>query len=94
MEQKVYTFCFNFLPQGLHLLPHKVIVYHVRRVIVNKNQASRSEYEAKKEVAATIEDEDEEDKEIMEVLGAEEVDTELDYEVDSEVTKKERKANI
>ena len=29
MEQKVYTFCFNFLPQGLHLLPHKVIVYHV-----------------------------------------------------------------
>ena len=49
-----------------------------RRVIVNKNQASRSEYEAKKEVAATIEDEDEEDKEIMEVLGAEEVDTELD----------------
>ena len=57
-----------------------------RRVIVNKNQASRSEYEAKKEVAATIEDEDEEDKEIMEVLGAEEVDTELDYEVDSEMT--------
>ena len=33
-----------------------------------------------------IEDEDEEDKEIMEVLGAEEVDTELDYEVDSEMT--------
>ena len=65
-----------------------------RRVIVNKNQASRSEYEAKKEVAATIEDEDEEDKEIMEVLGAEEVDTELDYEVDSEATKKEREANI
>ena len=41
---------------------------------------------SKKEVAATIEDEDEEDKEIMEVLGAEEVDTELDYEVDSEMT--------
>ena len=37
-------------------------------------------------MAATIEDEDEEDKEIMEVLGAEEVDTELDYEVDSEMT--------
>ena len=36
-------------------------------------------------MAATIEDEDEEDKEIMEVLGAEEVDTELDYEVDSEM---------
>ena len=32
-----------------------------------------------------IEDEDEEDKEIMEVLGAEEVDTELDYKVDSEM---------
>ena len=45
-------------------------------------------------MAATIEDEDEEDKEIMEVLGAEEVDTELDYEVDSEATKKEREANI
>ena len=56
------------------------------RVVVNKNQVSRSEDEAKKEVAATIEDEDEEDKEIMEVLGAEEVDTELDYEVDSEMT--------
>ena len=41
-----------------------------------------------------IEDEDEEDKEIMEVLGAKEVDTELDYEVDSEATKKEREANI
>ena len=58
------------------------------RVVVNKNQVSRSEDEAKKEVAATIEDEDEEDKEIMEVLGAEEVDTELDYEVDSEMTTK------
>ena len=56
--------------------------------MVNKNQVSRSEDEAKKEVAATIEDEDEEDKEIMEVLGAEEVDTELDYEVDSEMTTK------
>ena len=56
------------------------------RVVVNKNQVSRSEDEAKKEVAATIEDEDEEDKEIMEVLGAEEVDTELDYKVDSEMT--------
>ena len=56
------------------------------RVVVNKNQVSRSEDEAKKEVAATIEDKDEEDKEIMEVLGAEEVDTELDYEVDSEMT--------
>ena len=55
------------------------------RVVVNKNQVSRSEDEAKKEVAATIEDEDEEDKEIMEVLGAEEVDTELDYEVNSEM---------
>ena len=41
-----------------------------------------------------IEDEDEEDKEIMEVLGAEEVETELDYEVDSKVTKKEREAKI
>ena len=41
-----------------------------------------------------IEDEDEEDKEIMEVLGAEEVETELDYEVFAEVTKKERKAKI
>ena len=41
-----------------------------------------------------IEDEDEEDKEIMLVLGAEEVETELDYEVDSEVTKKEREAKI
>ena len=50
----------------------------------NKNQVSRSEDEAKKEGAATIEDE--EDKEIMEVLGAEEVDTDLDYEVDSEMT--------
>ena len=58
------------------------------RVVVNKNQVSRSEDEAKKEVAATIEDESEEDKEIMEVLGAEEVDTELDYEVDSEMTTK------
>ena len=38
-----------------------------------------------------IEDEDEEDKEIMEVLGAEEVETELYYEVDSEVTKKREK---
>ena len=56
------------------------------RVVVNKNQVSRSEDEAKKEVAATIEDKDEEDKEIMEVLGAEEVDTELDYEVNSEMT--------
>ena len=37
-----------------------------------------------------IEDEDEEDKEIMEVLGAEEVDTELD----SEATKRKREANI
>ena len=55
------------------------------RVVVNKNQVSRSEDEAKKEVAATIEDKDEEDKEIMEVLGAEEVDTELDYKVDSEM---------
>ena len=27
IKQKVYTFCFNFLPQGLHLLPHKVVVY-------------------------------------------------------------------
>ena len=36
-------------------------------------------------MAATIEDEDEEDEEIMEVLGAEEVDTELDYKVDSEM---------
>ena len=45
-------------------------------------------------MAATIEDEDEEDKEIMEVLGAEEVETELDYEVDSEVTKKERSQNM
>ena len=36
-------------------------------------------------MAATIEDESEEDKEIMEVLGAEEVDTELDYEVNSEM---------
>ena len=51
------------------------------RVVVNKNQVSRSEDEAKKEVAATIEDESEEDKEIMEVLGAEEVDTELDSEM-------------
>ena len=41
-----------------------------------------------------IEDEDEEDKEIMEVLGAEEVETQLDYEVDSEVTEKEREAKI
>ena len=42
-----------------------------------------------------IEDEDEEDKEIMEVLGAEEVETELYYEVDSEVTKKrERSQNM
>ena len=41
-----------------------------------------------------IEDEDKEDKEIMEVLGAEEVETELYYEVDSEVTKKEREAKI
>ena len=41
-----------------------------------------------------IEDEDEEDKEIMEVLGAEEVETELYYEVDSEVTKKKREAKI
>ena len=56
------------------------------RVVVNKNQVSQSKDEAKKEVAATIEDKDEEDKEIMEVLGAEEVDTELDYEVDSEMT--------
>ena len=62
------------------------------RVVVNKNQVSRSEDEAKKEVAATIEDEDEEDKEIMEVLGAEEVDTELDYEVDSEATKKRERS--
>ena len=23
----MYTFCFNFLPQGLHLLPHNVVVY-------------------------------------------------------------------
>ena len=45
-------------------------------------------------MAATIEDESEEDKEIMEVLGAEEVETELDYEVDSEETKKEREAKI
>ena len=37
-----------------------------------------------------IEDEDEEDKEIMEVLGAEEVET----EANSEVTKKEREAKI
>ena len=51
---------------------------------------------------ATIDDKDKEDKEIMEVLGAEEVDTELDSEVDSELdsevdseaTKKEREANI
>ena len=43
-------------------------------------------------MAATIEDEDEEDKEIMEVLGAEEVDTELDYEVDSEATKKRERS--
>ena len=41
-----------------------------------------------------IEDEDEEDKEIMEVLGAEEVETELYYEVDSEVTKKREKENM
>ena len=52
----------------------------------DKRKGSRSDYEAKKEVAATIEDKDEEDKEIMEVLGAEEVDTQLDYEVDSEMT--------
>ena len=41
-----------------------------------------------------IEDKVKEDKEIMEVLGAEEVETELDYEVDSEVTKQEREAKI
>ena len=42
-----------------------------------------------------IEDEDEEDKEIMEVLGAKEVETQLDYEVDSKVTKKrERSQNM
>ena len=41
-----------------------------------------------------IEDEDEEDKEIMEVFGAEEVENELDYEVFAEVTKKEREAKI
>ena len=29
MGQKVYTFCFNFLPRGVHLLPHKFITYHV-----------------------------------------------------------------
>ena len=34
------------------------------------------------------------DKEILEVLRAKEVDIELDYKVDSEVTKKEREAKI
>jgi len=29
IKQKVYTFCFNFLPQGLHLLPHNVVVYNL-----------------------------------------------------------------
>ena len=29
MGQKVYTFCFNFLPRGVHLLPHKFITYHM-----------------------------------------------------------------
>ena len=36
-------------------------------------------------MAATIEDKVEEDKEIMEVIRAEEVDFELDFEVHSEV---------
>ena len=29
MGQKVYTFCFNFLPRGVHLLPHKFITYNL-----------------------------------------------------------------
>ena len=48
----------------------------------DKRKGSRSDYEAKKEVAATIEDKDEEDKEYMEVLKAEEADSELDFEMD------------
>ena len=48
----------------------------------DKRKGSRSDYEAKKEVAATIEDKDEEDKEYMEVLKAEEADSELDLEMD------------
>ena len=30
MGQKVYTFCFNFLPRGVHLLPHKFITYNLK----------------------------------------------------------------
>ena len=48
----------------------------------DKRKGSRSDYEAKEEVAATIEDKDEEDKEYMEVLKAEEADSELDFEMD------------
>ena len=43
---------------------------------------SKSDYETKEEEAATIEDKDEEDKEYMEVLKAEEADSELDLEMD------------